>query len=151
MELKQTAGGTRDAQIPRAVRILPRETKNNPVLNGEPGVGNTASRLRGAPPGYVGYEQGGQLTEAVCRQPFSMILFDLVCHALMDGASDSSRLPERRITLSLDIAAKELIADRDSVSVDAADGELAVVARHAAPGSIMVEPAPAEGPRAVHS
>ncbi|MCF7894743.1 MAG: ATP-dependent chaperone ClpB [Candidatus Omnitrophica bacterium] len=34
------------------------------------------SRLAGAPPGYVGYEQGGQLTEKVRRQPYSVILFD---------------------------------------------------------------------------
>ena len=37
---------------------------------------NTASRLVGAPPGYVGYEEGGQLTEAVRRKPFSVVLFD---------------------------------------------------------------------------
>ncbi|MFQ3611312.1 MAG: ATP-dependent chaperone ClpB [Fimbriimonadales bacterium] len=37
---------------------------------------HTVSRLIGAPPGYVGYEEGGQLTEAVRRRPFSVILFD---------------------------------------------------------------------------
>lgn len=36
----------------------------------------SASRLVGAPPGYVGYEEGGQLTEAVRRKPYSVILFD---------------------------------------------------------------------------
>ena len=36
----------------------------------------SVSRLIGAPPGYVGYEEGGQLTEAVRRKPFSIILFD---------------------------------------------------------------------------
>ena len=36
----------------------------------------TASRLFGAPPGYVGYEEGGQLTEKVRRKPFSVVLFD---------------------------------------------------------------------------
>ena len=34
------------------------------------------SRLVGSPPGYVGYEEGGQLTEAVRRKPFSVVLFD---------------------------------------------------------------------------
>jgi len=34
------------------------------------------SRLFGAPPGYVGYEEGGQLTEAVRRRPYRVILFD---------------------------------------------------------------------------
>jgi ATP-dependent Clp protease ATP-binding subunit ClpC len=37
---------------------------------------HTASRLFGAPPGYVGYEQGGQLTEAIRRRPYRVILFD---------------------------------------------------------------------------
>ncbi len=37
---------------------------------------HTASRLFGAPPGYVGYEQGGQLTEQVRRRPYSLVLFD---------------------------------------------------------------------------
>ena len=37
---------------------------------------HTVSRLVGAPPGYVGYEEGGQLTEAVRRKPYSIVLFD---------------------------------------------------------------------------
>jgi ATP-dependent Clp protease ATP-binding subunit ClpB len=37
---------------------------------------HTVSRLIGAPPGYIGYEEGGQLTEAVRRKPYSVILFD---------------------------------------------------------------------------
>lgn len=37
---------------------------------------HTVSRLFGAPPGYVGYEEGGQLTEAVRRRPYSVVLFD---------------------------------------------------------------------------
>ncbi len=37
---------------------------------------HTVSRLLGAPPGYVGYDQGGQLTEAVRRRPYSVVLFD---------------------------------------------------------------------------
>ncbi len=38
----------------------------------------SVSRLIGAPPGYVGYEEGGQLTEAVARRPYSVVLFDEV-------------------------------------------------------------------------
>src|SRR5688500_12187292 len=38
----------------------------------------TASRLIGSPPGYVGYEEGGQLSEAVRRRPYSVVLFDEV-------------------------------------------------------------------------
>ena len=37
---------------------------------------HTVSRLFGAPPGYVGYDQGGQLTEAVRRRPYQVVLFD---------------------------------------------------------------------------
>ena len=37
---------------------------------------HTVARLIGAPPGYIGYEEGGQLTEAVRRKPYSVILFD---------------------------------------------------------------------------
>ncbi|WP_127360865.1 ATP-dependent chaperone ClpB [Actinacidiphila soli] len=45
---------------------------------------HTVSRLLGAPPGYVGYEEGGQLTEAVRRKPYSVILFDEVEKAHTD-------------------------------------------------------------------
>ena len=98
----------RDSEIRNVVRILSRKTKNNPVLIGEPGVGKTelakalaeslfddesnmvridmseymekhsVARLIGAPPGYVGYDEGGQLTEAVRRKPYSVVLFDEV-------------------------------------------------------------------------
>src|SRR5581483_4109110 len=37
---------------------------------------HTVARLVGAPPGYVGYEEGGQLTEAVRRKPYCVVLFD---------------------------------------------------------------------------
>ena len=37
---------------------------------------HAVARLIGAPPGYVGYEEGGQLTEAVRRKPYSVLLFD---------------------------------------------------------------------------
>ncbi|WP_400997509.1 ATP-dependent Clp protease ATP-binding subunit [Agromyces sp. GXQ0307] len=44
----------------------------------EYGEKHSVARLVGAPPGYIGYEQGGQLTEAVRRRPYSVILFDEV-------------------------------------------------------------------------
>ena len=37
---------------------------------------HTVARLIGAPPGYVGYDEGGQLTEAIRRRPYSVVLFD---------------------------------------------------------------------------
>ncbi len=45
---------------------------------------HTVARLIGAPPGYVGYEEGGQLTEAVRRKPYSVVLFDEVEKAHAD-------------------------------------------------------------------
>mgnify|MGYP003344704115 CR=1 FL=1 len=44
------------------------------------------SRLVGSPPGYVGYEEGGQLTEAVRRRPYSVVLFDEVEGDIEAGA-----------------------------------------------------------------
>jgi ATP-dependent Clp protease ATP-binding subunit ClpB len=45
---------------------------------------HAVSRLMGAPPGYVGYEEGGQLTEAIRRRPYSVILFDEIEKAHAD-------------------------------------------------------------------
>jgi ATP-dependent Clp protease ATP-binding subunit ClpB len=45
---------------------------------------HTVSRLMGAPPGYVGFEEGGQLTEAVRRKPYSVVLFDEIEKAHSD-------------------------------------------------------------------
>jgi ATP-dependent Clp protease ATP-binding subunit ClpC len=45
---------------------------------------HTVSRLFGSPPGYVGYEEGGQLTEKVRRRPFSVVLFDEIEKAHQD-------------------------------------------------------------------
>jgi ATP-dependent Clp protease ATP-binding subunit ClpB len=45
---------------------------------------HAVSRMIGAPPGYVGYEEGGQLTEAVRRRPYSVVLFDEIEKAHVD-------------------------------------------------------------------
>ena len=63
---------------------------------------HTVSRLVGAPPGYVGYDEGGQLTEAVRRKPYSVILFDEIEKAHEDVFNiflqilDDGRLTETR-------------------------------------------------------
>lgn len=63
---------------------------------------HSVSRLTGAPPGYVGFEQGGQLTEAVRRRPFSVILFDEIekahpeVHTVLLQVLDDGRLTDSR-------------------------------------------------------
>jgi ATP-dependent Clp protease ATP-binding subunit ClpB len=63
---------------------------------------HTVSRLIGAPPGYVGHDQGGQLTEAVRRRPYSVILFDEVEKAhpevlnVLLGVLDDGRLTDSK-------------------------------------------------------
>jgi ATP-dependent Clp protease ATP-binding subunit ClpB len=46
--------------------------------------GHSVARLIGAPPGYIGWDQGGKLTEAVRRKPYSVILLDEIEKADMD-------------------------------------------------------------------
>ena len=61
---------------------------------------HTVSRMVGAPPGYVGYDEGGQLTEAVRRKPYSVVLFDEIEKAHPDVFNmllqilDDGRLPD---------------------------------------------------------
>jgi ATP-dependent Clp protease ATP-binding subunit ClpB len=61
---------------------------------------HTVSRLIGAPPGYVGYEEAGQLTEAVRRRPYSVVLFDEIekahpeVHNLMQQLLHDGRLTD---------------------------------------------------------
>ena len=54
---------------------------------------HSVARLIGAPPGYVGYEEGGYLTEAVRRKPYSVVLLDEVEKAPRDFANDIGQRP----------------------------------------------------------
>ncbi len=58
---------------------------------------HTVSRLVGSPPGYVGYEEGGQLTEAVRRKPFSVVLFDEIEKAHPDVFNALQQILEDRL------------------------------------------------------
>ena len=66
----------------------------------------SVSRLLGAPPGYVGYEEGGQLTEAVRRAPYSIVLLDEIEKAHPDVFNillqilDDGRLTDSKSVLS---------------------------------------------------
>jgi len=87
---------------------------------------HTASRLFGAPPGYVGYDEGGQLTEKVRRRPFSVVLFRIddivVFHQLTENeivkivdlmvAQLDERLKAKDMGIELTTGAKSLLAKR---------------------------------------
>jgi ATP-dependent Clp protease ATP-binding subunit ClpB len=95
---------------------------------------HTVSRLVGAPPGYVGYEEGGQLTEAVRRKPYSVVLFDEIekAHAdvfntllqvlddgrLTDGQGRTVDFRNTVIIMTSNIGSEYLVADA------ASDGEI---------------------------
>src|SRR5207302_2014760 len=78
---------------------------------------HSVARMIGAPPGYVGYDEGGQLTEAVRRKPYAVILFDEIEKAHPDVfnlllVDLNKRLADRRVTVSLDEKAKEWAAEK---------------------------------------
>lgn len=94
----------------------------------------SVSRLIGAPPGYVGYEEGGQLTEAVRRKPYSVILFDEIEKAHEDVFNiflqilDDGRLTDNQgktvdfknciIIMTSNVGSNYLLENKDSGSVD---------------------------------
>lgn len=100
---------------------------------------HAASRLVGAPPGYVGYEEGGQLTEAVRRKPYSVVLFDEIEKAHPDVFNillqvlDDGRLTDNKgvtidftntiIILTSNIASDKIMQGGDDVE-SAVMGEL---------------------------
>src|SRR5258708_11347250 len=98
----------------------------------------SVSRLIGAPPGYVGYEEGGQLTEAVRRKPYSVVLLDEIEKAhpevfnLLLQLLDDGRLTDSRgrtvnfkntIVIMTSNLGSQLIQDRLS-GVSGANGDL---------------------------
>ena len=99
---------------------------------------HTVSRLVGAPPGYVGYEEAGQLTEAVRRRPYAVVLFDEVEKAhpdvlnvllqllddgrLTDGQGRTVNFRNVLIIMTSNLAS-ELIAGRPALAADG-NGEL---------------------------
>jgi ATP-dependent Clp protease ATP-binding subunit ClpB len=113
---------------------------------------HTVSRLIGAPPGYVGYEEGGQLTEAVRRKPYSVILFDEIEKAHHDVFNvllqilDDGRLTDAQgrtvdfkntvIIMTSNIGSEFLlegITDRGEIREDARERVMAALRRHFRP------------------
>lgn len=94
----------------------------------------SVSRLIGSPPGYVGYEEGGQLTEAVRRKPYSVILFDEIEKAHEDVFNiflqifDDGRLTDNKgktvdfknciIIMTSNIGSSYLLENQDSAGID---------------------------------
>ncbi|WP_418791386.1 ATP-dependent chaperone ClpB [Phosphitispora sp. TUW77] len=90
---------------------------------------HTVSRLIGAPPGYVGYEEGGQLTEAVRRKPYSVILLDEIEKAhhdvfnvllqllddgrLTDGHGRTVNFRNTVVIMTSNIGSKEILAHQE--------------------------------------
>ena len=112
---------------------------------------HTVSRLVGAPPGYIGYEEGGQLTEAVRRRPYSVVLFDEIEKAhpdvfntllqvLDDGhITDAQGHPvdfrNTVIIMTSNIGAEHLLAggSQEQITSDARDRVLAELRGHFRP------------------
>ncbi|MEA2270741.1 MAG: ATP-dependent Clp protease ATP-binding subunit ClpB, partial [Solirubrobacteraceae bacterium] len=78
--------GVGKTELSRALAAALFDSENNMVRldMSEYQERHTVSRLMGAPPGYIGYDEGGQLTEAVRRKPYSVVLFDEIEKAHAD-------------------------------------------------------------------
>ncbi len=98
---------------------------------------HAASRLVGAPPGYVGYEEGGQLTEAVRRKPYSVVLFDEIEKAHPDVFNtllqvlDDGRLTDNKgVTIdfknTIIIMTSNIASDKIMTITDKTQREIAV-------------------------
>ena len=115
----------------------------------EYGEKHSVARLVGAPPGYVGYEEGGQLTEAVRRRPYSVVLldevekahpevFDVLLQVLDDGrlTDGQGRTVDFRNTiliLTSNLGSQFLIADPTLPEASKRDAVLEVVRGHFKP------------------
>ncbi len=100
---------------------------------------HTVSRLIGAPPGYVGYEEGGQLTEAVRRKPYTVILLDEIEKAhpdvlnvllqimedgrLTDGLGRTVSFTNTILIMTSNLGAKHLISSQKGLGFEVADGK----------------------------
>jgi ATP-dependent Clp protease ATP-binding subunit ClpB len=109
---------------------------------------HSVARLVGAPPGYVGYESGGQLTEAVRRRPYTVVLFDEVEKAHQDvfdvllQVLDDGRLTDGQgrtvdfrntILILTSNLGSQLIADQSVAEEQRRDAVLGVVRQHFKP------------------
>ncbi len=112
-------------------------------------------RLIGSPPGYVGYDQGGQLTEAVRRRPYSIVLFDEVEKAhpdvwnvllqvlddgrLTDGQGRTVNFTNTILILTSNLGS-DIVLAWDGVHRDALEADLQAVLRHGVPSRVPQPP-----------
>jgi ATP-dependent Clp protease ATP-binding subunit ClpB len=82
---------------------------------------HSVARLIGAPPGYVGYEEGGTLTEAVRRRPYQVVLFD---GRLTDGQGRTVDFRNTLIVMTSNLGAQYLVELRDDQDVDVVRDEV---------------------------
>ena len=108
---------------------------------------HTVSRLIGSPPGYVGYDEGGQLTEKVRRKPYSVVLFDeiekahedvwnILLQILEDGVVTDSQgrhvdFKNTVIVMTSNVGAKNITAAQSHLGFDGGDGDADETARFA--------------------
>ncbi|WP_112662381.1 ATP-dependent chaperone ClpB [Microvirga flavescens] len=106
---------------------------------------HSVARLIGAPPGYVGYEEGGALTEAVRRRPYQVVLFDEIEKAhpdvfnvllqvlddgrLTDGQGRTVDFRNTLIIMTSNLGAEYLVAQKEGEDTDAVRGEVMAVVR----------------------
>ncbi|MDR1578622.1 MAG: ATP-dependent chaperone ClpB [Deltaproteobacteria bacterium] len=110
---------------------------------------HSVSRLVGAPPGYVGYEEGGQLTEAVRRRPYSVVLFDEIEKAhpdvfnallqilddgrLTDGQGRTVDFKNTVIAMTSNIGSDQILAENGADSTKLKDKILTALKNHFRP------------------
>src|ERR1041384_1843538 len=101
---------------------------------------HTVARLIGAPPGYVGYEEGGQLTEAVRRRPYAVVLFDEIEKAhhdvfnvllqvlddgrLTDGQGHTVDFRNTLIVMTSNLGGEYLVAQKEGEDTDKVRGQV---------------------------
>ncbi len=131
---------------------------------------HSVARLVGAPPGYVGYEQGGQLTEAVRRRPYSVVLldevekahpdvFDILLQVLDDGrlTDGQARLVDFRNTIVIltsnlgasQINPEDVLADQQATQLNAARKHFKPELMNRLDSVIVFEPLGLEGLRMI--
>jgi len=114
---------------------------------------HTVSKLIGSPPGYVGYDEGGQLTEKVRRKPYSVVLFDeiekahedvfnIMLQIMDDGVLTDSQgrhvdFKNTIIVMTSNVGARNLVENRSKLGFAAAEGTDATAAHEKIKDAVM--------------